>query len=551
MPETVVTSKLFQAAVGFGKDIARKKESSTLTISYVVAGFAVLVTQHPAEPLEWLQLNEDRFTEHLRSLEIEPNSLITLPEGEKMPVAEDLRELISKRGGSLEEFGKALVDWLGHADLFGGDEFLRIIRRASAVAERAGASSVDGEAFCVGAFALFVHGEAKQWPLLSVLMSASAECVHAILADRGWSVPDADAKKTLPVSDEFRAAVAKGEERQEPLLRLLNVGLSSGAERLAAERTAYHEAGHAVASYILRPGLTVTNITNVKEGDALGCTYYDKDSPFWKRITAESVPIALCVALAGRVAEQIRYGRNEADDGAVSDIEQATRIAWRAITELGLDEEFGCLNLSLLTQKLGQPTGFLFDEAQRTLQRMLKQAAVHARTLLEENWPLVEGAAQALIAERTLNGGALLQRLIVTGLEGAPGAVRAVSLPVERWVTFADAAGVIITAEGPVRHLAGDAIVQDDRGESWPVGRAIFEKTYEPVGDIRLGTDGLYQKLSRSVWAQKMSHARRIDMSEGRGVLRGSKGDWIVDYGDGDLAIVNADVFSRTYKIEK
>lgn len=550
MPENIVGSKSFQTALGYAKDIARKTKAEALQAGHMVAGFAVMVLRADAEAPEWLSNSKDKFLKYLEGIGIEPKDITTLPESEKLPVSQDLRQLISTRGSSVDQFCKALVEWLDRENVFELTAFQRILRRASAVATSAGANSVDAEAFCAGAYALYVNGEVKDWPLLSAIMGANAESLQAIVSARKFSLLGHDAAETLPIDEQFKTAVAKGEERREPLLRLLNVGLAIGADLLARERTAYHEAGHAVVSYVLRPRLTVTHITNVTEGDAAGATYYDRDSPFWSRITAEDVPIALCVALAGRASEQVKYGINQADDGAISDIESATRIGWRAISELGLYEDFGCIHLPFLTQKLGQPAGFLFDEAQRALQKMLKQASLDACATLEENWPLVEALAQALIIEGTINCDVLLMRLATKGLEGAANVVLAVSMPVEREVIFAQAAGLIITAEGPVRHLAGDAIVKDDRGHVWPVARSIFEKSYRPVGDATSDAGGLYQKIPGKVWAQKLTYARRLDMSGGRGILRGTQGDWLIDYGNGDLAIVNADMFSKTYKLE-
>ena len=86
-------------------------------------------------------------------------------------------------------------------------------------------------------------------------------------------------------------------------------------------------------------------------------------------------------------------------------------------------------------------------------------------------------------------------------------------------------------------------------GEKWPIRREIFDRIYEPIVPTKPGLDGRYRGIVREVGAIQLKEDRRLDLPEGRGVLRGRAGDWIVDYGDGDMSVVAKDVFAATYEL--
>jgi hypothetical protein len=103
--------------------------------------------------------------------------------------------------------------------------------------------------------------------------------------------------------------------------------------------------------------------------------------------------------------------------------------------------------------------------------------------------------------------------------------------------------------EGPVQYAVGDVLVTGADGETWPIPRDVFESGYEPVAPLVMGEDGAYIKRGRSALALQLNEARKIVMSRGRGVLAGEAGDWIVDYGGGDLAVVSSELFLRYYEL--
>ena len=102
--------------------------------------------------------------------------------------------------------------------------------------------------------------------------------------------------------------------------------------------TAYHEAGHAIASYYLDNQDPVTHISIVPRGMAAGFTLYtpekDNDHILKSRMLDDIVSL-----LGGRVAEQIIF--NDISTGASNDIQRATKTARNMITKYGMSEKLG------------------------------------------------------------------------------------------------------------------------------------------------------------------------------------------------------------------
>lgn len=133
-------------------------------------------------------------------------------------------------------------------------------------------------------------------------------------------------------------------------------------------------------------------------------------------------------------------------------------------------------------------------------------------------------------------------------LSNAPGAFLAHKRPIPVAVVFAKEYGVLETREGPVRFQAGDALLTGVEGERWPVPRERFLVTYSPLPPTHDGEAGRYVKRPLSVWAWKTNQSMAIPLTDGRGLLQAEPGDVIVQYGPGDLAVVAALIFDKTYE---
>lgn len=133
-------------------------------------------------------------------------------------------------------------------------------------------------------------------------------------------------------------------------------------------------------------------------------------------------------------------------------------------------------------------------------------------------------------------------------LAGAPGAFQAVKLGTRVAVEFARQAGQLQTREGVVAYDAHDALLTGVEGERWPVPRQRFLATYEPCAPTQAAQPGWYSKRPVTVWALRTDAATQIPLASGRGRLQAQPGDYLVQYAPGDVAVVGASIFEKTYR---
>ena len=100
---------------------------------------------------------------------------------------------------------------------------------------------------------------------------------------------------------------------------------------------AYHEAGHATASWLLEHASPLVKVTIVPRGRSLGAAWY---LPEERQITtSEQILDEMCAALGGRAAEEIVFGK--ISTGALSDLEKVTKQARAMVTIYGLNKKLG------------------------------------------------------------------------------------------------------------------------------------------------------------------------------------------------------------------
>lgn len=129
-----------------------------------------------------------------------------------------------------------------------------------------------------------------------------------------------------------------------------------------------------------------------------------------------------------------------------------------------------------------------------------------------------------------------------------PGAFRARKRPIPVTVVFTNTPGWLKTLEGDVSFEADDAILTGVEGEQWPLSREKFLSTYKPITPTKIGDPGNYRKQPLVVWAWRTDAPTDIALSEVLGFLHAEPGDYIVQYGSGDLAVVGASIFEKTYE---
>src|SRR6478672_312201 len=160
--------------------------------------------------------------------------------------------------------------------------------------------------------------------------------------------------------------------------------------------TAYHEAGHSVVSLKVEGADPIHKVTIVPRGRALGLmtSLPDKDR---YGMTKEFLLGRLAISFGGRVAEELIFGPEKVTTGAGSDIEQATAIARRMVTQFGMSDRVGMMAVGDREQEifLGREFGQRREISERTaemvddeIKRLLDDAHARARAILTDNRPL-------------------------------------------------------------------------------------------------------------------------------------------------------------------
>jgi cell division protease FtsH len=159
---------------------------------------------------------------------------------------------------------------------------------------------------------------------------------------------------------------------------------------------AYHEAGHAVMSHLVGDALPVQKVTIVARGDALGYTFHLPTEDRYVR-TKEELLDFIKVALAGRAAEQIVFGR--VTTGAANDLEKVTEIARSMVFEYGMGESVSSRTLRADNYALSEETKRLRDQEQA---RLTDGSFADAVRLLLKHRVALDRVAQALLEKETL-----------------------------------------------------------------------------------------------------------------------------------------------------
>jgi cell division protease FtsH len=108
--------------------------------------------------------------------------------------------------------------------------------------------------------------------------------------------------------------------------------------------TAYHEAGHAVAAHYTPECDPLHKVTIIPRGRALGLTFSMPEGDR-HNYSKQYLMAQLVYAYGGRVAEELVFGPEKITTGAGNDIERATALARRMITEWGMSETVGPMNI--------------------------------------------------------------------------------------------------------------------------------------------------------------------------------------------------------------
>jgi ATP-dependent Zn protease len=171
--------------------------------------------------------------------------------------------------------------------------------------------------------------------------------------------------------------------------------------------TAFHEAGHAVASYLLLPFVKIEQVTISPRSEMLGFVSYNAEEDI-ATVSKDEIFNDICVLLAGRVAKIEKFGKKGIDTGSAEDLSQATFQAYSAIANLGMDEELGPINISSISSFNDR----IFDKKiEERVQIWLKKAEKKTQKIVKKEWKKIDKLAKLLI-EKELVEGAELEKLM-------------------------------------------------------------------------------------------------------------------------------------------
>ena len=192
--------------------------------------------------------------------------------------------------------------------------------------------------------------------------------------------------------------------------------LSMGAERRTLlmtdeekRHTAYHEAGHALMTLLCKHSDPLHKITIIPRGRALGVTMSlpERDQVSYSREYAEE---RIMIMMSGRLAELIFF--NHQSTGASNDIQRATELARKMVTEWGFDDEIGPVCYSrtdgevFLGREISKPkemSEMMAEKIDNAVNNLIKRLDVAAKKLIEENKDKLIDLAEALFEFEVLD----------------------------------------------------------------------------------------------------------------------------------------------------
>ena len=164
---------------------------------------------------------------------------------------------------------------------------------------------------------------------------------------------------------------------------------------------AFHEAGHAVVSWLVEFASPLVKVSIVPRGQSLGAAWY---LPEERQITTtEQMLDEMCAALGGRAAEEIVFGK--ISTGALSDLEKVTKQAYAMVSIYGLNEKIGNRSYydsqgdQTFTKPYSEETSRIIDEE---VGKLIEGAYQRAKDILQSNFDKLNGLAESLLQNEVI-----------------------------------------------------------------------------------------------------------------------------------------------------
>lgn len=164
---------------------------------------------------------------------------------------------------------------------------------------------------------------------------------------------------------------------------------------------AFHEAGHAIVSWLLKYASPLMKVSIIPRGKSLGAAWY---LPHERQITTtDQIFHEMCAAMGGRAAEKIMF--NKISTGALSDLEKVTKQAQAMVTVYGLNAKIGNVSYydsrgeQSFTKPYSETTARLIDEE---VSKVIEQAYTKAQEILNLNKNKLTELAEALLKDEVI-----------------------------------------------------------------------------------------------------------------------------------------------------
>ncbi len=178
--------------------------------------------------------------------------------------------------------------------------------------------------------------------------------------------------------------------------------------------TAYHEGGHAIVALKAPQADPVHKATIIPRGRALGMVMQLPEGDRYSQNLVQ-MKSRLAILMAGRVAEEIIFGKDNVTSGASSDIQGATRLAKAMVTRWGFSDDLGFVNYKegedeygALGRDTSQATAEKIDSE---VKRLINEGYEDAKRILTENNDGLHRLAKVLLELETLSGDEIVKIL--------------------------------------------------------------------------------------------------------------------------------------------
>ncbi|WP_447740279.1 ATP-dependent zinc metalloprotease FtsH [Aeromonas veronii] len=177
------------------------------------------------------------------------------------------------------------------------------------------------------------------------------------------------------------------------------------------EMTAYHEAGHAIIGRLVPDHDPVYKVSIIPRGRALGVTMYLPEQDRWSH-SKQHLESMISSLYGGRLAEELIYGAEKVSTGASNDIERATEIARKMVTQWGMSERLGPM---LYAEEDGEvflgrsmaKAKHMSDDTARVIDAEVKQVIdrnyARSKQILLDNMDVLHSMKDALMKYETID----------------------------------------------------------------------------------------------------------------------------------------------------